>query len=129
MSEIGFDFPQECTIERPTLGEDNGYGGTEAAAPETVATRIECFVQNVSSREADRFLKREMSVDIKIYFKTEPALREGDVVLITKNTAGASYVGQRFDFKAVDDATAGFGIAWKAFFNRQSNPVLPVVEG
>jgi len=123
MTEICFTFPHECSILRPEYGETE-YGGDTESRPE-VAKNIECFVQNMKIGEVTQWAKRKLDVETKIYFKTEPNLREGDFILITLNTQGTSYVGQQFKFMGVDDATAGHGIAWKAVCKREADPVAP----
>jgi len=119
-------MPHEVSIQRLSYDGMTEFGG-ETTALQMVATELKCFVQNASSVEIERFRKRQMSVSTKMYFTSEPPLREGDEVTVTRNDKGTSYIGQRFEFKAIDDATAGFGILWKAFFDRKSNPVEPVV--
>lgn len=123
MTEICFDFPHECTILRTEFGETEFGGDTEQRVE--LAKGIECFVQSMKIGERERWFKREIDVDVKIYFKTEPVLQEDDFILITKNDQGTSYVGQTFIFKAIDDATAGHGIAWKAVAKRETNPTQP----
>lgn len=119
-------MPHECTILRRSYGEQTEFGG-EKELKDAVAGGVKCFVQNANANEITRFAKSEMMVSTKIYFTSEPPLREGDQVLITANCQGTSYLNQQFKFQAIDDATAGFGILWKGFFLRESNPIEPVV--
>ena len=128
MTEIGFTFPHTCTIYRPHYGETS-YGGETVEGWELVDTGIECFCQNAGNAEIERYLKREMNIDTKIYFKTEPHLREGDLIQINSNSQGASYVDHVFSFQSMDDATSGLGVAWKAMANRYQNPLEPIITG
>jgi len=126
MSLPQMPMPHEVTILRRSYVERTEFGG-EKEQLDAIAGNVCCFVQGASAGEIEKFAKREMSVSTKAYFPTEPPLREGDEILVTKNNIGTSYIGQKFKFQAVDDATAGFGILWKGMFMRETNPVEPVV--
>ena len=116
-------YPHKVRIFRFRYDSDE-YGG-EKPAELPVQTGTACGIQSMGQKEIVRYFSREMAVDTKVYFPVEPPLVVGDYIYVESNDAGTSYVGQYFEFKSIDDASAGHGVVWKAMFLRVTNPTLP----
>lgn len=111
----------KAQILRTSYERTSGGSGGVQESEATVASNVPCFIQNMKIDERERWMKKEIDVDVKVYFETEPNLEEGDFLICTENLVGTSYVGFRFKFQAIDDATAGHGCFWKAIMKRETN--------
>lgn len=118
------NLPHSCTIQKSayvpddiaadyddpdTLRED----GTYAHTSESDAQEIACWVQPASKNEINRFQRREQNVTHTVYFRGDPGVKPGYVILPNNNgLIDCPFAGKTLEVKAEQETTAGLGLLW-----------------
>ena len=109
-------LPHTVSHLRKTYARDQYIGNTTDT--EELATSVRCWIQTVGQSEVQQYEKADQLITHKMYYKTQPTLRPGDLIRVT---AGPSYVGKDFNFESLADASAGLGKLFKVMVNEENN--------
>jgi hypothetical protein len=106
-------MPHKCTIQRRTRTKGSLSGSKDD--PTVEQTDVPCWEQAASHAEIDDFNKQGMSVDRKIYFTSDPAVRRRHQILITERNGAtvSSPIPLDVVSESVPDAGAGTGVVFK----------------
>lgn len=104
-------LPHTATAKRRVRGIDE-FGGTTDTFPTTLFSDRPCFQQALSHRELEAYEKRGFAATDKVYFVTRPDVDERDVLVITNEKTGETRTFEVV-LRALPDATAGLGVAYK----------------
>lgn len=111
------NMPHTATQYRPSYDQDE-LGG-QIPNQQAQATGIECWVQNASMQEIERYQKQDTEISHRVFFPTKPDMRPGDEIVVT---AGPSFVGLTLEFQAgPTDRSAGMGVLFAAVFQEANN--------
>lgn len=112
-------LPHLAQRSRQTRSQDT-LGG-DVKTYENFGEPVECWIQNVNSREVLEFAKRDQAITHKVYFADDPGLGPGDRITVLAIAQNGFYQGRALNYMAGDDATAGMGVGIKIFFDEERN--------
>lgn len=95
------NFPHTATAKRRTRTKGT-LGGAKDSFPTTLFTDRACWQQPAGDSQIEEFQKQGVTVTHKVYFVTDPAVDERDILIIG---------GDTFEVRsyASPDASAGLG--------------------
>ena len=116
------NFPHRCSIHilKPTKGQL----GSIQLVPALVSSDVVCWEQNASHEEIVEFEKRGIVVTRKVYFLTDPGVKENYRITITSRDFGATSLASpevlEVASKSLPDASAGMGVVYKVMTREQT---------
>ena len=110
------NLPHTVDHYRKRYERDEYIGNT--STPVSIATGVQAWVQNASMSEVDEFQKLDQRVTHKVFYSADPGIRPGDRIVVT---AGTSFCGKTFDFRAMTDRSAGMGILFGVMVEEERN--------
>lgn len=111
------DLPHRATHQRRATTRPAAGRRKEGFA--TIASGVHCWRQPAKFNEITEFEKRGITVTDKVYYTSDPALDENDIVVVTDKDGSSSKTYEVVAF-ADPDATAGIGILYKVMVNRKT---------
>lgn len=112
-------FPHLCTISKRTRSKGNSTTGGSVDATPAVQTGVECWEQQLSSKEILEFQKRELVVSRKVYFLADPGIGTKNLITITSRDGlaipEASQIPMDVVGNAQPDASAGLGVVYRVY--------------
>lgn len=103
------NFPHTATAKRRKRTKDEFGGSTDSFT--TTFTAKKCWMQQAGAREVTEFEKKGISVTHKVYFLTDTALDERDVLYVTDQEGAVTAMEVRS--YSGPDASAGLGVVYK----------------
>ena len=116
------NMPHECTIRilKPTK---DALGGRKLV-PTNVSTGNACWEQAMTNDEVLQFEKRGILASRKVYFPTDPGVKENHEILITSRDRGVTTIASpqvlKVKSRSEPDATAGLGKCYKVVCDDQT---------
>lgn len=109
------DLPHRCTIRKRVFAR--GPLGDKTETTTVVSTNVPCWIQNANHGEIAEFERRAMKVTRKVYFQTDPGVRERHEIIQTSADRGATTLTTQVAMdvlsESLPDASAGMGILFK----------------
>jgi len=104
------NMPHTCTAKRRTRSQGSMGGGKDTLT--TIFADRSCWRQPATDAEILKMKKRDIDVDYKIYFTSDPGLDEQDIVFMN---------GDRMEVRSTPepDSSAGLGVVWKIMVKRR----------
>ena len=116
------NMPHRCTI-RALLPTKTALGGRKLVST-VVSTGLECWEQPASDAEIMEFEKRGIHAVRKVYFPTDPSVKENNEILITSRDRGVTTIASPPSLyvksAAFPDCTAGLNAAFRVMCDDQT---------
>ena len=74
--------------------------------------QVACWVQPAGKSEVLRFQRRDQNVTHTVYFRGNPNVRPGYILIPADGTVACPFAGATLEVKAVNETTAGLGVLW-----------------
>ena len=114
--------PHKVTIKRPRYERDQDGVGRMTTLVD-VSTNVSSWIQNASSSEIMEYQKRDQRISDRVsFFGTRPDIMIGDVIEVTSAVSHAgvgTHIGESYTVMAMPERTAGYGLAWTAYCDRE----------
>lgn len=108
------NLPHTCDIYESAWVPDE-FAGASYDDPGAVESDRACWVQPASDRDIKLFQRRDQIITHSVYFKGNPNLRPGYIVMPTSGP----FTGATLDVKSCNECTAGTGLLWRAMVEEQ----------
>ena len=105
-------LPHRCTIRLSLPLQDDILGDVDET--QLVDSDVACWVQPASDREITLYQRRDQVVTHKVYFKGNPGLRPGYIIIPADGPEIACpFAGANLEVRSANEATAGLGVLWR----------------
>jgi hypothetical protein len=107
------NLPHLCNVRRRVRSQDSIGGAFDQ--PDMIKTDVACWVQGVGANEIAEYEQRSIKITNKIYFSSDPGIKEEDQIIVTKRNGSILpspailEVRSRFG----PDVSVGLGILFK----------------
>jgi hypothetical protein len=104
-------LPHLCAIYKSAPLQDEILGDLDDSL--LVTASLACWFQPASDREITRFQRRDQEVTHKAFFKGNPGVRPGYVLIPTDGpTIDCPFAGATMEVMSANETTAGLGLLW-----------------
>ena len=129
------NLPHLCDVYKTTRVREAGVGHAKKTYV-LVSSAVDCWEQAASASEIKNFMQRGFTVSRKIYFNYDirPSVSERCAIVVThrqnadgEQEAVSDATREYYDVVSIDepDASAGWGILWKAMLTNSSSDRTP----
>jgi hypothetical protein len=116
-------LPHTAAIHHVSYSQDDGGLGGETENNQAAYVVAEpAWFQPLSTSEVNKYGQRNQEVSHKVYLQRDPGLRLDDRLIAASGLRTCPWAGREFSFVAFDEATAGFGLLWKAIVKIETEP-------
>lgn len=113
------NLPDKCRIQYNTRTKD-AVGGVQDT-PVVVQENVSCWLQQASASEIERYAKRGININRKLFFVENPNVTENYEIVVTERSGVACNIKMDVWSEPDPDASAGLGVVWRVMGNEITN--------
>ena len=108
------NLPHRCSIRQSAHVPDDLNADYDDPVDVDGQDDVACWVQPAGKNEVSRFQRRDQNVTHTVFFRTNPNIRPGYILVPANGIVDCPFAGATLEVKAVNETTAGLGVLWAA---------------